>query len=127
MREEEQRSLFRSIIQKYKTCFPTTPLPDGHWIVMWTDKYSPPEILAVLEQVSATKAKGKSASDVGRIISAILRDNAKTAVFQEVLNETVVGKTNDGQIRRGIPPARCGMCEIAAGMGGKPCYLHGAR
>jgi hypothetical protein len=128
MREEERRSLFRSIIQKYKTCFPNTPLPDSHWIVMWTDKYSPPEILAVIEKVAATKAKDKSTSDVGRIISATLRDNAKTAVFQEVLQETMVGKTNVGSTdvgltRRGNAELVCGKCVFL----GKPCNNHGGR
>jgi hypothetical protein len=92
MREEERRSLYRTIITAYKKHFPATPLPEPHWIAMWTDKYSPSEVIATFEKVARKTPRDKSASDIGKIISATLRDDTKARLVAEVAEEvTCIG------------------------------------
>jgi len=109
MREEERRSLYRAIITAYKRHFPVTPLPEAHWIAMWTDKYSPSEVIVVFEKVARKTPRDKSASDVGKIISATLRDDSKARLVAEVEAELV-----------SYPGADCGACAFR----GSPCAVH---
>ena len=115
------KEVYRHVIQAYVRAFPSMT-PDPKWLGMWSDKYSPSEIIAVIEEVAAKRFSGKSASDIGRIISATLRDNAKSAVIQEVLDETVHAGALPKQ-SRGNGELVCGKCVFL----GKPCNNHGGR
>jgi hypothetical protein len=87
MKDHQLREQFRALYDQFQKSFPDVKPPEVSWWGMWLNKYDPKRITAAITATAAHYPSGKTTDDIGKIISARLRDEAvEQALLEEVQN-----------------------------------------
>lgn len=88
MNEDVQRFNMRILLQTWKESFPNIQPPAANWWALWMRKYSAQAIYDTITQIAAQKKPPKTTDDIGRAISAVLRDGELVRVINEEMGES---------------------------------------
>jgi hypothetical protein len=87
MNEDVHRQNMRILLQVWKESFPNLQPPAANWWALWTRKYHAEAIYDTVTEIAGQKRPPKTTDDVGRAISALLRDGELMRVINEEMGE----------------------------------------